>query len=149
MSMKFLTVRNTASEGSANLPRSICSSSQSAGSLVRYASKRKPPARAWSRSAAAWARSAALSSRSSSSVISPPIDGGGSPARLNGLGRVATIAHPKVAHRVAVAPGIGVGRRLLRQIGHDRKHILGNNGIDVAQVDDREMPALEIGRAHV
>src|SRR3546814_6928195 len=71
-----------------------------------------------------------------------PIDGGGSPARLNGLGRVATIAHPKVAHRVAVAPGIGVGRRLLRQIGHDRKHILGNNGIDVAQVDDREMPAL-------
>src|SRR3546814_2435570 len=72
-----------------------------------------------------------ISDWSSSSVISPPIDGGGSPARLNGLGRVATIAHPKVAHRVAVAPGIGVGRRLLRQIGHDRKHILGNNGIDV------------------
>src|SRR3546814_2586791 len=71
-----------------------------------------------------------------------PIDGGGSPARLNGLGRVATIAHPKVDHRVAVAPGIGVGRRLMRQIGHDRKHILGNNGIDVAQVDDRVMPAL-------
>src|SRR3546814_3528537 len=38
--------------------------------------------------------------------------------------------------------GIGVGGRLLRQIGHDRQHILGNDGIDVAKVQDREMPAL-------
>jgi hypothetical protein len=41
--MKFLTIANTASDGSTKWPRSTCANSQSAMSPGRYASKRSPP----------------------------------------------------------------------------------------------------------
>lgn len=58
-------------------------------------------------------------------------------------------------HRVAVAPGIGIDGRLLREIRHDDQHILGNGRVAIAEVQNREMAVVatipprqqEVGRA--